>query len=191
MKSRPLFLAVALVPALASAHPGHDGDHDFGWDFTGGLTHPLFGWDHLLAMIAVGLWAARLGGRAQWQLPLAFVATLSIGTLSAQAGLALPGVEPFIAASLVGLGCLLAFASSMRVTFAAPLVALFAFAHGFAHGTELPASGALPYFLGFLVASLGLHAVGVGLGRSTSRLPNLTRVVGAGIAVAGTWALAS
>src|SRR4051794_20900209 len=89
----PFLSATALVvPALAHAHPGHEG-HELTWDFTGGAVHPLSGWDHWLAMIAVGLWAAQQNGRARWAIPSAFVAAMLGGAAFARAGLIVPGVE--------------------------------------------------------------------------------------------------
>lgn len=182
-----LALLAALLPVIASAHPGHDGDHDFGWDFTGGLTHPLFGWDHLLAMIAVGLWASRLGGRAQWQIPLTFLVTLVVGASAARLGLTLPGVEPFIAASLIGLGALIALATSLRTSVAAAIIALFAFAHGFAHGAEMPASSGWTYGAGFVLASALLVSGGLTLGRALPK--GSVKVFGAATTIAGVYTL--
>jgi len=164
-----LVAAALVVPVLARAHPGHDG-HDFGWDFGTGFTHPLLGWDHLAAMLAVGLWAAQLGGRARWLVPAAFVAVMILGATLAQTGLVIPGIEQTIAASVLVLGLLIATTAKLPVGAGMALVGLFAAFHGFAHGSEMPATaGALNYGAGFVVATILIHAAGVGLGRLASR----------------------
>ena len=123
------FLALAAVLAIApwaSAHPGHEGDHGgVTWDFAGGFAHPLSGWDHLLAMVAVGLWAAQLGGRARWLVPSAFVADMVAGAALGRAGFHLPGSEQAIAASVLVLGLLLARAVRLPVTAGMALVGAF------------------------------------------------------------------
>ena len=147
-------LSLLLVAApLAQAHPGHEG-HDFTWDFSGGFAHPLSGWDHLLAMIAVGLWAAQLGGRARWLVPSAFVGVMALGAALGHAGLMFPGVEQGIAASVLVLGLLIATAVRLPVAAGMALVGLFAGFHGIAHGAEMPATaGGLSYGAGFILAT--------------------------------------
>jgi hypothetical protein len=86
-------LAAFALPVLAHAHPGHDG-HELTWDFTSGASHPLLGWDHLIAMVAVGLWAAQLGGRSRWLLPVAFVGVMALGAAAGHAGQTVPGLPP-------------------------------------------------------------------------------------------------
>lgn len=184
---------LALAPLTALAHPGHDG-HDFTWDFNTGLTHPFTGWDHLLAMLAVGLWAAQLGGRARWLIPATFVAAMGAGAVLGRLGLAVPAVEQGIAASVLVLGLLIA--RSVRLSFATnlPLVATFAAFHGLAHAAEMPATAtALGYGSGLLLATSFLHAVGLGLGLAAlSRRvpPRATASTGWAIAASGVLLLA-
>lgn len=187
----PVF-ALVIVP-LAQAHPGHDGDHgDFTWDFSGGVLHPLTGFDHLIAMLAVGLWAAQLGGRARWLVPAVFVALMTLGAALARSGVVLPGVEHMIAASVLVLGLLIATAARLPVAAGMTLVGLFAAFHGFAHGAEMPAgSQALSYGLGFIFATALIHAAGVGLGVVTAtRSEKITRYAGWAIAASGAVLLA-
>lgn len=180
-----LALAV-LLPGLAHAHPGHATSHGFGH----GFVHPLFGWDHLLAMIAVGIWAGQRGGRAAWLLPAIFVATMSLGAALGFRGVALPGVEGGILLSVLVLGALIAAAASIPLALAAAVVAAFALVHGHAHGTEMPADlGGLAYGAGFVSATALLHAVGVALPLAVRRLDAgrvpLVRLAGAAIGLAG------
>ena len=174
------------LPALAQAHPGHDG-HDLTWDFSSGFAHPLSGWDHLLAMIAVGLWAAQLGGRARWLVPAAFVSVMTLGATLGRTGIIFPGVEQGIAASVLVLGLLIATAVRLPVTAGMALVGVFAIFHGFAHGAEMPATaGGLLYGAGFIAATALLHAAGVGLGVFAARTSaNATKYAGWAIAASG------
>jgi urease accessory protein len=157
---RPAAALLAFVPAAALAHPGHDGA-----GLVHGFMHPLGGFDHIIAMVAVGLMAARLGGRALWLVPASFVAAMTVAGLAAGAGVALPYVETGIVASVVVLGAVALFGVAMPVAAAMGLVGFFAVFHGYAHGLEMPgtASG-LAYGAGFVAATAMLHAVGVGLG---------------------------
>ncbi len=152
--------SLGLVPTMAFAHPGHDGA-----SLVSGFIHPLGGVDHIIAMVAVGLLAARLGGRALWLVPASFVATMALAGLAGMAGAGLPYVETGIALSVVVLGAVAAFGVAMPVAAAMGLVAFFAAFHGYAHGMEMPetASG-LAYGAGFIAATALLHGVGIGLG---------------------------
>lgn len=130
-----------------------------------GLFHPILGFDHLLAMVAVGLLSVQIGTRHVWLLPSAFVIFLMIGGAAGLRGIPLPAVEGVIAGSVFVLGLAIATAGRIGAYLAYPFVAIFAFFHGHAHGGEIPAFGAaLPFVLGFMLASAGLHLVGVGLG---------------------------
>lgn len=151
-----LMLLVA-TPALAHVDPAAHG-------LVAGLSHPFGGLDHLLAMAAVGVYAALLGGAARWALPLGFVAGMTGGFGAALAGLSLPSVEPMIAASVIMLGLLIAFAARIGPAAATLLVAGAGLFHGHAHGSELGASDALGFGAGFVIATLALHAAGVALG---------------------------
>ncbi len=184
--------ALALATALAS---GPAAAHTFGAEgagFAAGLSHPLLGLDHLLAMVAVGLWAAQLGGRAVWQVPAAFVLALAAGAGLAMAGVGVPAVEPGIMASVLVLGLLVAGAVRLPAPLGMAVVGLFALCHGHAHGAEMPAAAEpLLYASGFILATVALHAVGVALGLAAARLatPLAARCAGAGVAAAGLWAI--
>jgi len=131
--------------------------------FAAGFAHPWTGPDHLLAMVAVGLWAGLVGGRALWVWPLAFVGVMVLGGVGGIVGVALPMVEPGILASVIVLGLMVLAAARLPVWFGAALVALFAVLHGHAHGAELPAeAAAASYFVGFVLATAALHAIGLG-----------------------------
>jgi urease accessory protein len=192
MKTRR-FLSLALFCSLfvvaAQAHPGHDG-HDLTWDFSGGVLHPLSGWDHLLAMISVGVWAAILGGKARWLIPSAFVATMTASAFAATqwgAHMIAPStIEQGIAASILGLGLLMALRVRLPLAGAAALVAVFAAFHGWAHGVELPLnSNGFAYGIGFVASTILLHAVGVVIGLLAQKSPKLISAAGAAVAVAG------
>jgi len=177
---KPILAAALLLPKAALAHPGH---HDAG-QFASGLTHPVGGPDHLLAMLALGLLAAQVGGRALWALPLAFVGSMIAGGLAGFDGLPFPGVEPMILASVVILGALVAMVMRLPLTVLLPGVALFGFAHGWAHGAEGPAQGVIPYAIGFAAATMGLHLLGIAMGRLIGR-GALLRGLGGGTVLAG------
>jgi urease accessory protein len=183
---------LAAVAALASGPAAAHGFGAQGAGFAAGFGHPLLGLDHLLAMVAVGLWAAQLGGRAIWQVPAAFVGALALGASLALAGVAAPAVEPGIMVSLLVMGLLVAFAVRLPAAVGTALVAVFAVCHGHAHGTEMPmAATPLLYGAGFLLATMALHASGVALGWTGARLlsPALARTAGAAVATAGLWGL--
>lgn len=191
---RSILTAAALTPSLLFAHPGHDGDHGgLTWDFAGGFGHPIGGLDHILAMVAVGIWAAQLGGRARWAVPGAFTAALAAGAALGAGGVSIGWTEQAIAASVLVLGLLVVSAKRLPLTAGMGIAALFAFFHGVAHGAEMPAtSSGLAYGLGFLAATALLHAAGVGLGLLATRAPKwVAQATGAAVALAGGWMLAS
>jgi len=163
MKKFLLVLALAPFPALA--HPGGPLAHGL----AGGFLHPLMGMDHLVVMLAVGLWAGLQGGAARLVLPGAFMAAMALGMGLGMAGLAMPGVEAGVLASVLLLGVLAALAVRVPLGMAAPLVGLAGLLHGHAHGVE---AGALEvtYALGALVATAALHGAGLALARPFSRL---------------------
>ncbi len=191
--SLPLLALALLVlaPEAAMAHPGHATG-----GFSLGFMHPLGGLDHLLAMVAVGLFAWHLGGRALWLVPAAFVATMAVGAWLGMAGTSLPLVETGIALSIVVIGGLVALRRTMPAAIAMTLVAVFALFHGQAHGAELgQAASGLTYGLGFLLATALLHGAGILTGAATNRLSArrnvmLSRASGAAIAMAGVLILA-
>jgi urease accessory protein len=183
---------LALSPTLALAHPGH-GDP---LGFSHGFMHPLTGLDHVLAMVAVGIFAASLGGRALFAVPASFVALMAAGGALGMAGVELPFVEVGIAASVIVLGS--AVASGWKrwpLGAAMAMVGAFAVFHGFAHGAEMPANASgLDYAAGFLLATALLHAAGIGAGLAIGRIgadaPRFSRALGAVVAVAGLGLLA-
>jgi urease accessory protein len=133
--------------------------------FLAGLLHPVSGLDHVLAMVAIGLWGAQLGAPGMWLLPVNFPLVMAFGGFIGLLGVPLPGVELGIAASAVLLGAMVATESRPRLWVAASLVGFFAVFHGHAHGTELPpGQSGLLYSAGFVGATGGLHAIGIGIG---------------------------
>jgi len=153
------FLAlVVLWPALAEAHSA--GDALNGWH--DGFNHPLHGWDHLLVMVAVGLWAAQQRSRAIWLYPMTFVGAMGMGGVFGAAGLNLPGVETAILISVFAFGCLVIGRVRIKTPAAIAIITLFAFFHGYAHGREMPGSiGVVSFGLGFMLATLLLHMAGL------------------------------
>ena len=165
-----------LLPSVAEAHPetGTIGG------FVSGFLHPLTGLDHIVAMVAVGLWGAYLGAPAMWVLPVIFPMVMAFGGALGILGMPLPGTETGIALSGVLLGLAVAFAARPPLWVAGTLVGIFAIFHGHAHGTELPhAANALTYAVGFVVATGLLHLSGIALGLLT-RWPWGQMVVRAG-----------
>lgn len=189
MSRSMLSLVAALLLLSASAHPAFA--HTYGAAGAGlahGFFHPLGGWDHLLAMLAVGVWAAQLGGRAVWAAPAAFVGGLVSGAIIGMAGIELAAVETGILASLVVVGLLIALAIRLPLAGGLALVAVFGLVHGHAHGTELPETASpVLYGIGFVAASILLHLAGVALGTAARRyaLPLLPRLGGGAVAAAG------
>lgn len=191
-RSTGLSAAALFIATTAQAHPGHDGDHGLTWDFTGGALHPLGGLDHILAMVAVGIWAAQLGGRARWAVPAAFMAAMSAGAALGAGGMTFGGIEQAIAASVLALGLLVVTATRLPLVAGMAVAAAFAIFHGVAHGAEMPANaGGLGYGAGFIAATATLHLGGVLLGTLAERAPKWMRqAAGASIAIAGGWMLA-
>src|SRR2546425_338980 len=147
-----------LFPSMAHGHTA--GASVNGWH--DGFNHPLHGWDHLLAMLAVGLWAAQQRGRAVWLIPLTFVGVMSVGGIVGATGMSLPGVELAISLSVVVFVALVSRCVQLRPGLSAMLVGFFAFFHGFAHGAEVPGSASLLTFgLGFVLATVLLHGAGL------------------------------
>ena len=160
-------VALAIAPSAVFAHTGISETHDF----LHGFSHPLGGLDHVLAMVAVGVIAAQLGGRALWVVPASFVVTMAIAGACGMTGVALTYAEVGIALSLVVLGAIVAFNVRMPTAMAAALVALFAVFHGYAHGAEMPESlSGIAFGSGFIMATSLLHAVGIGLGFGVTRI---------------------
>ena len=168
--------------ATAGAHPGH-----LSYGLAGGFAHPFSGVDHLLSMVAVGLWAVQLGGAAIVLLPASFVSVMVLGGVAAKLGLHIGDADPFITASLFALGLLVATAARLPTAVGCLLVGSFAFFHGYAHvreGVIEQGHGMLGFAIGFVAATLVLHAAGVALGllMRRPRGVRLMRLAGAGIA---------
>ncbi|GFZ81252.1 protein hupE [Elstera cyanobacteriorum] len=174
------FLAAltAATPAFAHLDPIAHGS------LAAGLSHPLTGLDHLLAMITVGLWSSVIGGRALWAMPLAFVGCMAVGFALALNGVALPFVEPGILASVIVLGLLTAFAAKMPTALGAALVGVFALFHGHAHGGEVGDAATLSFGIGFAISTAALHLAGIAFGLKQKHLI-VTRLSGAAAAAAG------
>lgn len=161
LKKTTVLLATALLPTLSLAHSGHES----GSGFMAGLAHPVAGMDHLLAMVAVGLWGAHLGGHARWQLPLAFIATMIVGTLVGVSGFAMVGAEMMIVLSVVVLGLALTLTKSIKPVVAVAVCSSFALFHGAAHGAEMPVWASVgSYAVGFTLATAALHVAGLAIG---------------------------
>lgn len=172
-----------LLPLTASAHvlPGEAG-------LVHGLLHPLTGLDHILAMVAVGLWAAQVGGRAVWAVPTAFVSAMSFGAALGMSGAQLPGIEAGITTSVLVFGIVITMALRVPVWSGMALVSAFAIFHGYAHGTEMVVGmSAATFGLGFIASTVLLHVVGIGIGLALSRTRGafVVRFAGASIATCG------
>lgn len=179
-----LALAMALVLSLVAPPAWAHAPAGSAEGFVSGLLHPVSGLDHVLAMVAVGLWGAQLGAPAIWLLPVTFPLTMAVGGFLGLLGVLLPGVEVGIAVSAIVLGAAVAFESKPPLPGVALLVAVFALFHGHAHGTELPAGqSGLLYSVGFVVATGGLHAVGIAIGIIHRWAAGRTALRGAGAAV--------
>jgi len=160
---RFILICIVLIGVLVSPVLAHTGVGPTN-SFASGIAHPLYGADHILAMLAVGLWGVLAGGRAIWVWPMSFIATMLAGFAAATLGLQIPFVEPAILLSIIILGLFVALAVKAPVWLGAAIVGFFAFFHGHVHGTEGTAGSLVPYAAGFAFATAGLHAAGIGLG---------------------------
>jgi len=182
-----LLILVTAAPVFAHTQQGQ------AQGFLSGLRHPTSGFDHVLAMISVGLWGAQLGRPAIWLLPVTFPMMMALGGFLGLIGVAVPGVELGVALSAVTLGLMVSREARPALAIAMTIVAFFAVFHGHAHGTELPAGqSGLAYSIGFVVATGCLHGAGIAIGEAR-RWPwgrVALRVAGAGVVLAGvafTW----
>ena len=176
------FLCFTALPALAHTGQGYGGG------FLAGFTHPILGWNHVAAMVAVGLWGAFLGAPAIWALPVVFPLVMAFGTAAGIAGLPLPGIETGIALSAIVLGLMIVLAARPPLWIAAVLVGVFAVYHGYAHGTELPTTvNAFAYAVGFVISTGLLHLIGIAFGQLVKWPAGRMAVRGAGglISLAG------
>ena len=183
---------LVLLPGAALAHPGHDAG-----GFAHGLVHPLGGLDHVLTMVAVGLYAALLGGRALWLVPATFVGVMAIGGALGAAGYPLPYVETGIALSVIVLGLAVALRVSLPTLGAMALAGLFAIFHGHTHGAEMPLGvSGVTYAAGFMLATALLHGAGIAIGLVAGRLAEhvgwrVAQAAGGAMALAGIALLAN
>lgn len=183
MRIKKLILLVLML-AVPAAWAHGQGAHTHDAALIAGLLHPFSGLDHLLAMVAVGLWATRQGGRAPWILPASFASAMAVGVALGMAGMVFIGTEVGIAFSVLALGALVAMRRQMPLPLAAALTALFALFHGAAHGLEMPlAASPLGYALGMLAATASLHMLGV-LAGMKARIQWL-KLAGAAISAVG------
>jgi urease accessory protein len=162
----PMTATFAFAPSIALAHTGH-GDTS---GFVHGLAHPVFGVDHVLVMVMIGIFAVQLAGRSVWAVPVAFLSAMALGGLLGLLGVATPIAEAGIIVSIVGLAAIIMFRVKMPVAAAVAMSGFFAIFHGHAHGTELPGDGsAVGYAAGFLVSTALLHVAGLGFGLALQR----------------------
>ena len=188
MKSSVSKMSALLLafPSLALAHTGVG-------ETTGlmhGFGHPIGGADHMLAMIAVGLWAAQIGGRALWIIPCTFVGVMVLGGVFGFSGIPVPFIEEGILISVLILGILIAGAFKLPLVFSSLIVGVFAIFHGYAHGAEMPvATSAASYAIGFAFATAMLHVAGMSLGMlmQKTNLYAVTRFAGGAIALSGVY----
>lgn len=185
MKNFKTVLALGLLMGATAPVWAHGDAGDATGGFVAGFLHPLLGWDHVVAMVAVGLWGAFLGRPAIWVLPIVFPLVMAFGGVLGLLGLPLPGVEIGIAASAIVLGTMVALAARPQLPVAAVIVGAFAIFHGHAHGTELPdAANPLVFSLGFVIATGLLHVCGIGFGLLVRWRAGRVAVRAAGAAIA-------
>ncbi len=172
------------LPTICLAHPGHEG-HDSIFSFGSGLFHPLSGFDHLLAMIAVGLWAVQRGGRAVFLIPLSFVFLMILGSILGREGICLPYKENAILASILTLGALIAFAVRFPTLISVIIVGIFAIFHGQVHIAEIPKNvSAFQYISGFVLTTISLHILGISLAIYSKKFSEKNFVRSAGVLIA-------
>jgi urease accessory protein len=189
MKKLATVAALSLIAGPALAHTGH-GDAN---GFLHGLEHPIFGPDHLLAMLAVGLWSGFVLPTRFWAGAAAFMGAMVLGAGLSWAGVGYPMVETIIVASVVAFGLLTLVSQRGQAAWVTgtslAAIAVFASAHGHAHATEA-AGNAFAYLAGFLIATAALHLVGIGIARMVATQPMAQRALGAGITLSGLWLMA-
>ena len=181
MKARYLFaLSLCMLPTLVFAHPGHDGH-----GLITGVVHPWTGMDHLITMLAVGMWGVQLGGRMRWVLPLSFIGMMVIGAALGFGGVQLGAMEQAIAASLCVLGLMFSAAIRFPVVACIALTGCFAVFHGYAHATESLSSSTVSYIAGFVISTAVLHALGFGIAILLRKHQRVMRWAGVAIALSG------
>lgn len=187
--SRNILVAIAamlLLPQSAMAHTVMSSSSGF----VHGLSHPFTGLDHMLAMLAVGLWAAQMGGRKLWLVPGAFVTAMVLGGVIGFAGVSLPYVEMGIVASVIVLGVFISGAFKLTMAISTLVIGTFAVFHGYAHGAEMSQGlGPVTYSIGFVLATAALHMIGMlaGMGVQNRNADKAVRLAGAAIAFSGVY----
>ena len=185
-----LLSATLMAPSLAHAHVGVSETSEF----VHGMGHPFGGLDHICAMVAVGLWAAQMGGRSIWAIPVTFIAVMALGGVLGMIGINVPYLETGIVVSVLTLGVLISASVRLPLAASVAIVGLFAIFHGQTHGAEMPetASG-IAYGAGFLIATAFLHGCGIGLGIAIQKLaaPKVVRFAGIAIVLCGGYILLS
>lgn len=164
MKLLRLAALIALVPTAAFAHTGHFTEATF----AAGFMHPIFGLDHLIAMIAVGIWSQLTQPRRVWIWPACFVGAMVVGSLLSSAGVQIPAIEPIILASLFAIGLAILLNVTVPVAVGGAAIAAFAIAHGYAHAAEALAGSGIAYMAGFSTATMLLHLSGIALAWAVS-----------------------
>lgn len=190
MNTKTIAISAALLVAAGPA-VAHSGEGMIG-GFQSGFLHPILGFDHLLAMLLVGIWGAQMGGNNVWTLPVVFPLVMAIGGFAGAAGIPVPGVEIVIALSVIGLGLAVAFAATPPEWLAMAAVGLFAVFHGHAHGAELPAAAnGMAYGIGFVLATGFIHLAGIGFGLLAAGplKGRIARVAGGAMSAAGVYFL--
>ncbi len=178
------FAAFVFAPVLLFAHPGFGNSTGF----VHGFAHPLSGLDHMIAMVAIGIWAVQVGGKATWLIPLSFVSMMIAGAVLGASGIALPFVETGIIMSVLILGVLIIASVRMPVILGMIVAGLFALCHGHSHGTEIPATASgIAFIAGFTLSTVMLHLGGIGLGYTAAKVSKekLVRLAGIPIFIAG------
>jgi urease accessory protein len=176
-KLLPIATFLTLVADPAMAHVGRGSTASF----AAGFVHPFSGFDHIMVMLMVGLWAAQNGGRALWAWPAVFVGVMLFGGALAMRSTPLPFVEPAILASVFALGLLVALAVDLPISAGAAVITVFAFFHGYAHGSEVTETvSGTEYMAGFAIATASLHLVGIGFAKIMTlfELQSAIRVAG-------------
>jgi urease accessory protein len=179
-----LFLSLASIAIPALAHPGASHVHGF----LDGFLHPLNGWDHILAFIAVGMWSAQQSRNARWCLPLMFLAVMATSAALAQLGLGLPSLEAGVALSVALLGLMVANGFRFTLGVSMAVVTVFAILHGYTHGMEVPVdAGLMTFGAGFVTATALLQGCGMLLGMAAERVSagKFIQITGSAIAMSG------
>lgn len=179
----PLVSLLLFLPNVALAHQNGNGG------FLSGLSHPILGFDHLLAMLSVGIVSVQIGGKAIWTIPLTFVAVMLLGGIMGMAGIEVFSIEAGIAFSVFALGIAITADKKLPIILSMIIVGFFAIFHGYAHGTEMPGlANPIFYAAGFIIGTACIHIMGITLGfiakRSSKGLPFL-KYIGAAIAGIG------